>query len=145
MVIEPVSRCQGRTSGPPPVRDSRGFLGGLLVQSMRWTCGPLWGRGTRQNLGRNRMSFFNVLARHVHLCFSSFMDSLKQDFDARIAMQPTTISSYDGKESMILNAPTDVPAADRGGSHDLTERYRTVLKEPRLSWIETHRMRKRLG
>jgi serine/threonine protein kinase len=64
-------------------------------------------------------------------------------------MQRTTISSSDGKESMILNLPTDRPDAAAGGvnagARDLTNRYRTLLSESRLSWIETHRMRRRLG
>jgi serine/threonine protein kinase len=66
---------------------------------------------------------------------------------ARIAMQPTTISSCDGKESMILNLDAKTPeaAADRRPPYDLLNRYRTLLNEPRLSWIETHRMRRRLG
>jgi serine/threonine-protein kinase len=66
-------------------------------------------------------------------------------------MQRTTVSSFiqgNGKESMILNnAPTveAVPGRVGAGVNDLTARYQAVLNEPRLSWIETHRMRRRLG
>src|SRR3954471_19267314 len=45
---------------------------------------------------------------------------------ARIAMQPTTISSSDGKESMILNLDAGIPgdSAGRRPPHDLLNRYR---------------------
>lgn len=55
-------------------------------------------------------------------------------------MQPTTISSYDGKESMILS-DASAPAP----SHDLIGRYKRLLHEPRLTWIESHRRLRRLG
>jgi len=55
-------------------------------------------------------------------------------------MQPTTISSFDGKESMILNETATVR-----GPNDLMSRYDAVLGEPRLSWIESHRVIRRLG
>lgn len=65
-------------------------------------------------------------------------------------MQPTTISSCKDKESMILQADEkgyvlSAADTDRAPTQDLTNRYRTLLDEPRLSWIETHRMRRRLG
>ncbi|WP_422923561.1 serine/threonine-protein kinase [Singulisphaera sp. PoT] len=55
-------------------------------------------------------------------------------------MLPTTISSFDGKESMILN---ENPTA--GGPADLMERYGAVLEESRFSWINSHRMVRRIG
>lgn len=55
-------------------------------------------------------------------------------------MQQTTISSYDGKESMILSDTTSPPPP-----HDLMTRYSGLLQEPRLSWIESHRRLRRLG
>ncbi len=55
-------------------------------------------------------------------------------------MQPTTISSFDGKESMILNESATVR-----GPNDLMTRYEGVLGEPRISWIDSHRMVRRLG
>ena len=59
-------------------------------------------------------------------------------------MQPTTISSCKEKGSMILNVDEKgyvlSAAADRARPQDLTTRYRALLDEPRLSWIETHRM-----
>src|SRR5690242_13540214 len=69
---------------------------------------------------------------------------------ARMTMQPTTISSCKDKESMILQADEkgyvlSAADTDRAPPQDLTTRYRTLLDEPRLSWIETHRMRRRLG
>jgi eukaryotic-like serine/threonine-protein kinase len=62
-------------------------------------------------------------------------------------MQRTTISSCDGEESMILSFDLDEREAGAGRlpPRDLLNRYRTLLNEPRLSWIETHRMRRRLG
>jgi serine/threonine-protein kinase len=55
-------------------------------------------------------------------------------------MQSTTISSHDGKESMIL---TDAPAL-RCNS-DLVNRYEALMGEPRLAWIEGHSILRRLG
>lgn len=55
-------------------------------------------------------------------------------------MQSTTISSFDGKESMILNDGLGVRH-----THDLAIRYEALLGEPRLAWIESHRMVRRLG
>jgi serine/threonine-protein kinase len=55
-------------------------------------------------------------------------------------MQPTTISSFDGKESMFLNDPPNSQP-----NHDLVSRYKTILNEPRFAWIESHRMLRRLG
>src|SRR3954469_13103972 len=60
-------------------------------------------------------------------------------------MERTTISVSDGKDSFVTNDPTLVPGAERAGAQALTNRYKTLLNEPRLSWIETHRMRRRLG
>ena len=54
-------------------------------------------------------------------------------------MQQTTISSYDGKETMIL------PESNSPSRHDLVGRYARLLEEPRLSWIESHRRLRRLG
>jgi serine/threonine protein kinase len=67
-----------------------------------------------------------------------------------MTMQPTTISSCKDKESMILQVDEkgyvlSAAGTDRAPPQDLTTRYRTLLDEPRLSWIETHRMRRRLG
>jgi eukaryotic-like serine/threonine-protein kinase len=58
-------------------------------------------------------------------------------------MQHTTISSPDGKESMSVDIEVDVNLEEP--PNDLMHRYQTILSEPRLSWIETHRMRRRLG
>jgi serine/threonine-protein kinase len=61
-------------------------------------------------------------------------------------MQRTTISSFDGKESMIFNLDVREDSSDEPrGAPDLEERYRALLGERRLSWIETHRMGQRLG
>jgi len=64
-------------------------------------------------------------------------------------MQPTTITSCDGRKSMIFNLGPDGSDRDSGddgrGAHDLLNRYESLLDEPRISWIETHRMRQRLG
>jgi serine/threonine-protein kinase len=62
-------------------------------------------------------------------------------------MQPTTLSYDDEKKmSMLLNLKDDVTAgADRGAVSDLAGRYQSLLSEPRLSWIETHRLGRELG
>src|SRR5262249_34729417 len=59
---------------------------------------------------------------------------------SRRTILPTTISSTDGKESMILEGAEAVCEP-----HDLLNRYVSLLDEPRLAWIETHRMVRRLG
>lgn len=56
-------------------------------------------------------------------------------------MQETTITGYDGKESMILPGA----AASTPASHELHERYSRLLAETRLVWIESHRRIRRLG
>jgi serine/threonine-protein kinase len=46
---------------------------------------------------------------------------------------------------MVLGeSPTSV-RSERGAAHDLLDRYQGLLDEPRLSWIETHRLGRRLG
>jgi serine/threonine-protein kinase len=55
-------------------------------------------------------------------------------------MPPTTISVSDGKESMILDASlTTLPP------QDLIDRYKALLDERRLVWIESHRILRHLG
>jgi serine/threonine-protein kinase len=60
-------------------------------------------------------------------------------------MQGTTVSRDDENWSMSL--PDDGASAGGGpsGAFELKDRYRSLLDEPRLSWIETHRMGRRLG
>ena len=65
-------------------------------------------------------------------------------------MQSTTV--YPRKEDGIAlmldgNAVTvdSGLAPPNGAASDLTERYHTLLGEPRLAWIETHRMKRRIG
>src|SRR5580700_6784233 len=60
-------------------------------------------------------------------------------------MEPTTLSYEDGKMSMVLNENITPAGAERGVVSDLTHRYRALLNESRLSWIETHRLGRRLG
>ena len=55
-------------------------------------------------------------------------------------MSDTTISAYDGKESMTLGR-TGLECAPQ----DLLSRYERLLDEPRLDWLETHRVLRRLG
>jgi serine/threonine-protein kinase len=55
-------------------------------------------------------------------------------------MADTTISSYDGKESMILTR-NGVACA----SPDLLACYERLLDEPRFDWLESHRVLRRLG
>ena len=60
-------------------------------------------------------------------------------------MQPTTLSYEDGRLSMVLNDNATPAGAEPGAVSDLTHRYQAVLSESRLSWIETHRLGRRLG
>lgn len=55
-------------------------------------------------------------------------------------MSDTTVSAYDGKESMILGR-TGLECLPQ----DLLSRYERLLEEPRLDWLETHRVLRRLG
>lgn len=55
-------------------------------------------------------------------------------------MSDTTISSYDGKESMILGR-TGVACLPQ----DVLSRYERLLDEPRLNWLESHRVLRRIG
>jgi serine/threonine protein kinase len=55
-------------------------------------------------------------------------------------MADTTISSYDGKESMILS---QVAIAFLG--QDVLDRYERLLLEPRFDWLESHYVVRRLG
>ena len=60
-------------------------------------------------------------------------------------MQPTTLSYDDRRMSMVLNDDVTSAGAEHGAASDLTQRYRALLNESRLSWIETHRLGRRLG
>lgn len=55
-------------------------------------------------------------------------------------MSDTTISSYDGKESMILSRTSTACPTE-----DLLSRYERLLEAPRLDWLECHRVLRRLG
>ncbi len=46
---------------------------------------------------------------------------------------------------MVLNDETAPPSVERGPVSDLAHRYRGLLNESRLSWIETHRLGRKLG
>jgi serine/threonine-protein kinase len=60
-------------------------------------------------------------------------------------MQGTTVSRGDADLSMVLPDDVAVTVAPPSGACELLDRYRALLDEPRLSWIETHRMGRRLG
>jgi serine/threonine-protein kinase len=55
-------------------------------------------------------------------------------------MSDTTISSYDGKESMILGRTGVSCPPD-----DVLERYERLVLETRFDWLESHRVLRRLG
>jgi serine/threonine-protein kinase len=62
-------------------------------------------------------------------------------------MQATTVSRSRGDESLSMILPDEATsiASGPGSASDLNDRYRALLDEPRLSWVETHRIGRRLG
>jgi len=66
------------------------------------------------------------------------MDESPSQSEAKLLR--STISHYDGKESMILADPPPP-----GGSPELVARYRAILDAPQLDWTEHHRLLRRLG
>jgi serine/threonine protein kinase len=52
-------------------------------------------------------------------------------------MQSTTVSSYDGEEPMIIH--------DHSEKQGLVACYTAILEEPRFSWVESHRLVRKLG
>jgi serine/threonine-protein kinase len=60
-------------------------------------------------------------------------------------MQGTTVSRGDEDLSMVLPDDATAFAPPPSGGQDLVNRYDALLHESRLSWIETHRIGRRLG